>query len=163
MAKQTQVQIKKPADKPARAPRAHQIKKTGTAPAPALDVQSAQDAPVQPLTYAIRDGYRPAAGRMLFAYTQAWLDASGLSDGKAVSRSVAVKVAGGTAIAYHTAKTAALQDVAGMVSLTESGKAFFAARKPDAKMVEAFRGVMDTGLINDAVSVKTMAAIIKVA
>jgi hypothetical protein len=154
-------QALKTAAKPATKPATKRAAKPAT-PAPALETQAAQDAPVQTLTYAIRDGYRPAAGRMLFAMTQAWLDASGLSEGKAIPRAVAVKVAGGTAIAYHTAKTAALQDVAGMVSLTESGKAFFAARKPDAKMVAAYRGVMHTGAPDEAVGVKTPAAIVKI-
>lgn len=113
-----------------------------------------------PLAFAVRDGYRPGAGRLLFAYTQAWLDVSGLSKGKTIARADLVKVAGQTAIAYHTGRTGTLADNKGQISLTDSGAAFFKARGVDQKAVDAFSTVLRTGCMDETVGVKVPAAVV---
>jgi hypothetical protein len=97
---------------------------------------------------------------LLFAYTQAWLDVSGLSAGKTVARADIVRVAGQTAVSYHVNRTGTLAESKGQITLTDSGKAFFAARGADAKAVEAFSTVLRTGCLDDTVGVKVAAAVI---
>lgn len=120
----------------------------------------AKPAAAAPLGFAVRDGYRPGAGRLLFAYTQAWLDVSGLTAGKTIARADLVKVAGQTAVAYHTGRTGTLSDNKGAISLTDSGAAFFKARGADQKAVDAFSTVLRTGCMDETVGVKVPAAVV---
>ena len=141
-----QVQTTKPATKPA-------TKRTSAKPAtkPAKDAKPAQQpaqetaAPVNNAKHHIKDGFRPASGAKLFAYTFAWLQETGLIDGGSISRADAVKLAGSTAIAYHTGKTNTMVDNKGSLSLAPHGAAFFGDRHPDAKDVEAYRAILRTG------------------
>lgn len=115
-----------------------------------------------PMAYGIRDGYRPGAGRLLFAFTQAWLTASGLTQGGTLQRAVAEKVAGGTAIRYHLGN-GNLSDTKGLLSLTPEGKAQFAARNVDAKAAEAFAEALRTGKPNPDIRLKVEAAFVPLA
>lgn len=155
MAKTTQTQTTKPATKPATG----RTKPAKAAVAPQTETQAA---PAQVLAYAVRDGFRPSSGSLLFAYTAAWMALSGMADGKPVAGSLVSKVAGGTARKYHTDKTGAFaEDSAGNVTLTEAGRALFAKRKPEAKHVEAYRAVLATGALDPAVGVKVAGAVVK--
>lgn len=131
-----------------------------TAGKPAAVKPAAKPAALAPLGFAVRDGYRPGAGRLLFAYTQAWLDVSGLTAGKTIARADLVKVAGQTAVAYHTGRTGTLSDNKGAISLTDSGAAFFKARGADQKAVDAFSTVLRTGCMDETVGVKVAAAVV---
>lgn len=95
--------------------------------------------------FYIKDSFRPGSGRMLFAYTMAWLQESGLIDGADIGRSDAVKLAGGTAITYHTTKTGRMVEKDGRVSLAPQAANFFADRGADSKDVEAFRAILRDG------------------
>lgn len=106
-----------------------------------------------PIKYGIHDGSRPGAGRLLFAFTHAWLSLSGLASGKSYSKAQAVQVAGATAIAYHTGNNN-LSCKDGMLTLTAKGKAFFAARSNEAATVDAFVTMLKTGKPVDATGIK---------
>jgi len=110
--------------------------------------------------FAVRDSFRPAAGSMLFAYTRAWLEVSGLNAGGSISRSHAVTLAGGTAIAYHTLETGRFIDKSGSISLAENAAAFFAARGGDQKNIDIFAEVLRKG-IPDGTLVKNQAGIVE--
>lgn len=117
-------------------------------------------APVVTLAYGLKDGYRPGAGRLLFAFTYAWLASSGLTAGGALQRETAEKVAGGTAIKYHLGN-GNLSDSKGSLTLTPAGKAFFAARGVDAKAADAFCEALRTGKPNPDIGLKVEAAFVK--
>ena len=97
-----------------------------------------------PLHY-VRDSFRPGSGALLFAYTMAWLQESGLIDGGDISRSDAVKFAGATAIQYHTNNTKRMEDKGGRIKLSATGANFFADRRHSTEDREAFRAMMRTG------------------
>ena len=129
MAKTTQVQVQKPAAKSA--------KKAPAKTAPQIV------APV--VTHYIKDGFRPGSGRALFAYTMAWLQVSGLIDGGSIPRATALKLAGSTAIKYHSEKTGRMVDDGTTVKLSPTGANFFADRPHDAKDREAYAAMLTTG------------------
>jgi hypothetical protein len=110
------------------------------------------------ITHALVDGARPAAGGMLFAFTQAWLTASGLIAGGTIAREKARKVAGSTAIAYHV-KAERLKDTKGTLTLTPSGAAFFGARGASQAQVDEYVKTLTTGKPSE--TVKNPASIIK--
>lgn len=112
--------------------------------------------------YALHDGSRPSAGGMLFAYTEAWLELSGLKAGGAIPCAMVKAIAGNTALTYHKNNQNLELSSAG-VTLTPKGKAFFAARIVETKHVEGFSAVMTTGKINADVNVKNVTSIKKVA
>lgn len=114
------------------------------------------------LAYGLRDGYRPGSGRLLFAFTDAWLRSTGLTDGATVQRSLAEKIAGGTAVRYHLGN-ANLSDAKGALTLTPAGKTFFAARGVDAKASEAFAEALRTGKPNAEIGLKVEAAFVPLA
>ena len=144
---QVSVTVARPAAKSARKPAAKRASKPVAKPT---------------LAYGLRDGYRPAAGRLLFAFTDAWLRGTGLTDGATVQRSLAEKIAGGTAVRYHLGN-ANLSDSKGVLSLTPAGKAFFAARNADAKAAEAFAEALRTGKPNPEIGLKVEAAFVPLA
>lgn len=109
------------------------------------------------LTHGLKNGYRPGAGRLLFAFTAAWLKGTGLTEGNTVQRALAEKIAGGTAIAYHLGN-GNLSDSKGVLSLTPAGLAFFAARGVDAKASEAFLEALKSGKPNSEIGLKVEAA-----
>ena len=113
------------------------------------ETKPAQQQETKPATvklgFFIRDSARPGAGSKLFAYTMAWLQGSGLIDGGAIPRGQALKLAGQTAIQYHTTRTMRLVDTAGMISLAPGAANFFADRHHDAKERETYRTILTTG------------------
>lgn len=114
--------------------------------------QQALQAPVvatpKPIPFRIIEDVRPTAGGRLFAFTQAWLEVAGLTEGKAIDRTMARKVAGDTAIAYH-AKLGNFETTKDGLALTVKGRNFFAARimdkKVDPKQVEAVKAILTHG------------------
>ena len=110
--------------------------------------------------FAIRDSFRPGSGALLFAYTMAWLQESGLIDGGDISRADAVKFAGATAIQYHTGKTQRMEDKGGRIKLSATGANFFADRRHSTEDREAFRAMMRTGQ-PDGKRIKAAAAFVK--
>ena len=109
----------------------------------------------------IKDSFRPGSGAPLFAYTMAWLQASGLIEGGSIDRAAAVKFAGSTAIGYHTNKTGRMVDKDGRISLAAGGANFFADRHHSADQREAFANIIKTGQ-PDGTNVKTAAGIGKI-
>jgi hypothetical protein len=110
------------------------------------------------ITHALVDGARPAAGGLLFSFTQAWLQASGLIAGGSIGRDKARKVAGSTAIAYHV-KAGRFNDNKGALTLTPSGLSFFASRGADQSKVDMYMETLTKGKTSDLV--KSTASIIK--
>ncbi len=144
---QAQTTVAKPANKPAK-----------SAQKPAKSAQKPAEKPAAAgAVFYVKDSFRPAAGRMLFAYTMAWLQESGLIDGGSIPRADAIKLAGGTAIAYHTAKTGRMIDTKGALTLAPGGANFFADRGADAKDIEAYREMLRTGQ-PDGTRIKAAAA-----
>lgn len=138
---QAQTTVAKPAAKPAKSAAA----KPANKPAKSAQKPAAKPAAAGAQFY-VKDSFRPAAGRMLFAYTMAWLQESGLIDGGSIPRADAIKLAGGTAIAYHTGKTNRMIDTKGTLTLAPGGANFFCDRPGiDAKDVEAYREMLRTG------------------
>ena len=103
---------------------------------------------------------RPATGRLLHAFTQAWLEMAGLDKGKAISRKEVEQVAGYTAVAYHL-KNQRMQEKDGKISLTAAGKLFFKERAAtvDTEQVNAMKSILRTGK-PDGTIVKNAAAIV---
>ena len=128
--------------------------KTKTAPATKTEAKPAE-------LHYIKDSFRPGSGAPLFAYTMAWLQASGLIDGGSIDRAAAVKFAGSTAIGYHTNKTGRMIDKDGRISLAAGGANFFADRHHSADQREAFATIIKTGQ-PDGQHVKTPTAIGKI-
>ena len=109
------------------------------------------------IAYGVHNGYRPGAGKLLQAYTTAWLTASGLLAGKTYAKAEAVQVAGATAIAYHLGN-GNLEDTKGVLKLSGKGKTFFVERNADAKLVEAFTVALKTGQPNADIGFKVPGA-----
>lgn len=128
--------------------------RTKTAPATKTEAKPAE-------LHYIKDSFRPGSGAPLFAYTMAWLQASGLIDGGSIDRAAAVKFAGSTAIGYHTNKTGRMVDKDGRISLAAGGANFFADRHHSADQREAFANILKTGQ-PDGTNVKTAAGIGKI-
>lgn len=147
----------KPAKKAAAAKPAAAAKKAAAKPAKPA---AAKPAAVAPLRFAVRDSFRPAAGALLFAYTRAWLEVSGLNAGGDISKAHAVTLAGGTAIAYHTGKTGRFVEKAGRVSLAENAAEFFAKRGGEQKNIDTFSAILRTGKPDDTL-VKNAAGIVE--
>lgn len=103
---------------------------------------------VKPVPFRIIEEVRPKAGGSLFAFTQAWLDLSGMLEGKGYDRDQARKLAGNTAIAYHT-KLENFEATKDGMKLTVKGKNFFNARiaegHVDPKKVETFKAILTSG------------------
>lgn len=123
---------------------------------------AAKAAPTPVIAYGVHNGYRPGAGRLLFAFTQAWLSASGLVAGKPYAKAEAIQVAGATAIAYHLGN-GNLTETKGALTLSEKGKTFFVARGADEKAVAAFTACLRTGKPDATVNLKAEGAFKKVA
>ena len=115
--------------------------------------------------YAIADYARPKAGRSLFAFTQAWLELSGMMNGARVSAKVLKQITGDTAVSYHTKNGNFAQD-SGAIELTLKGNNFFTERmignQYDEKTLDTFKDILTTGKI-DGVMVKAQSAIVKLA
>lgn len=96
--------------------------------------------------FFLRDGgARPGSGRLLFAYTAAWLQEAGLVDGGSISREDAVKFAGATAVTYHTTKTNWMHDKGGRITLTNEGANKFFDRAHSEQDRETYREIIRTG------------------
>lgn len=107
------------------------------------------------ISFGIHDGSRPAAGRLLFSFTHAWLSASGLAAGGSIPRAMAQKIAGSTAVSYHLGNKNLTEDKDGHISLTSKGQEAFSRRakmgQVDAKMVEAYIEALKTGKPQDGI------------
>lgn len=102
--------------------------------------------------FAIGQGCRPVAGARLVAYTAAWLSMFALDSGKAAPRAALVKVAGQTAVAYHTRQGNMVQTADG-ITLTAKGKSVFAMRAIDAELKAAMMSVLKNGEPNKTAQV----------
>lgn len=149
----------KPA-KPAKPAAAAKTAKTTAKPAKTEDKPAAATKPAATL-YAVRPGFRPGSGHLLFAYTMAWLQETGLIDGASIPRAHAVKFAGQSAVQYHTDKTGLFKETAGRVSLAPGAANKFADRRHETDIREAYRGMIRTGT-PDGKHVKQNAAFEKI-
>ena len=142
------------AKKVSAAPKASAAKKADITKAPIVNTAkvSAKTAPIA-IPFGIHDGMRPGAGRLLFAFTHAWLSLSGMASGKAYNKAQAQQVAGRTAIAYHTSN-GNMAEKGGMLTLTAKGQSFFGARAVDAKTCEGYVYVLKNGKPHDATNIK---------
>lgn len=116
------------------------------------------------IKYAIADYARPIAGCNLFAFTQAWLEMTGLMNNARVEAKVLRKVVGDTAVNYHT-RNGNFQKDAGALVLTSKGVNFFSERMIknayDPKAADAYKDIMTTGKV-DGLLVKAQAALSKI-
>lgn len=158
---QKQITITKPAtqaSKPARSRTASKMAqakadKPAQQEAPQQATQQAQEAP-KGIAYGIADYARPQHGAALFAHTAAFLQLSGITDGKAYPKAKATQVIGATAVKYHSANGNLSQTADGL-TLTDKGRAFFAARgEADKELLAAFTKVLTTGELDDRANVK---------
>lgn len=146
----TQAQVTK--QKPA-AVKTAPAKKTAAKTAPAVKKTAAPKtkkapAPAQSgAVYFIKDSFRPGAGGLLFAYTAAWLQETGLVDGGTISRADATKLAGATAIGYHVNDTGRFVDDGGKLSLAPGAAEYFfeGRRTHDTTTRETYREMLRTG------------------
>lgn len=158
----TQVTIAKPAAKNAKAVAKNSPAKKASAAAPRTVRKAKAVAPVKAVAFYIEDYARPKAGAPLFAFTAAWLTLTGLASGKAAIRADLVKIAGETAVTYHTKNGNFEKTDKGLI-MTEKGNAFFAARTVDPQLFAAYETVMTTGEDGDKAGIKNPAAIKKAA
>ena len=165
---QVQVTIQKSATKtakPAPATKAAPVKADkvkAAKPAKADKAKTAPIAAVKPtqavdsLKYRVTDAFRPGSGALLFAYTMAWLQTTGLIDGGSIALSKAQKIAGKTAIDYHLGasnkrKTPNFTVAGESIRLTSGAANFFADRAHDPKTRQAYIDMMTTGKIDGAI------------
>lgn len=153
---QAQVTIAKKTAKPAAA------KKAAPRTVRKAVAKSSTKAAPRAIAFHIEDYARPKAGNTLFAFTAAWLNLTGMAAGKPAIRAELVKVAGETAVTYHTKNGNFEKTDKGLV-MTEKGFAFFAARTVDPQLLEAYETVMTTGQDGDKAGIKNPAAIKKAA
>lgn len=117
------------------------------------------------IAYGLHDGSRPCAGRYLFAFTHAWLSASGLGEGKAYPKAQAIQVAGSTAISYHSGN-GNLENKGGMLTLSSKGLNFFKARviegRVDMKLAESYMQALKSGKPDDTIGIKSATAFRKI-
>lgn len=118
----------------------------------------AKASPAGSVRFAIRDSFRPSAGGLLFAYTMAWIEGTGLANGGSIPRADAVKLAGATAIGYHVNSTGRLIDNKGSVSLAPDALAFFQKRQHTQADKDAYLAILTTGE-PDGVKAKSRAGI----
>lgn len=161
--RQTRTKPASEASKPAKQGKASEAK-------PASEVskgkgRQTRKAPKKAINFIIYDYARPKAGHLLKAFTAAWLDSLGMLEGNAVPRATLVRIAGDTAIGYHT-KNGNFERTESGLKITEKGKAFFAARyaesPADPQVMAAYQAIFATGEI-DGVLVKAQAAVTKAA
>ena len=158
----TQVTIAKPAAKNVKAVAKPAAKKASAAKPRTVRKAKAVTAPVRAVAFHIEDYARPKAGAPLFAFTAAWLSLTGMASGKAAIRADLVKIAGETAVTYHTKNGNFEKTDKGLV-MTDKGNAFFAARAIDPQMLAAYETVMTTGEEGEKAGIKNPAAIKKAA
>lgn len=139
--------IAKPAAKVAAKPVAKTAAKTAAKPA----AKTAAKAKAPAITTLIADYARPVAGNRLAAFTAAWLQLSGLKDGKAVQRATLVKIAGPRAIQYHTSN-GNFETTPDGLKLTTKGQNAFGARSIDPEMLKAYSEALATGKQSDVVA-----------
>lgn len=100
--------------------------------------------------FVITQAARPSAGTRLASYTEAWLQLSGVADGKAIPAQQAKLIMGDTAYGYHVRKGNFEKTTDGF-KLTPQGEAHFAIGvnnrliRPEPEMVKAFIACMSTG------------------
>lgn len=119
-------------------------------------------APVRAVAFHIEDYARPKAGASLMAFTAAWMNLTGMIDGTPVVRADMVKIAGETAVTYHT-KNGNFEKTDKGLAITAKGRAFFAAREIDPQLLAAYETVLMTGQDGEKAGVKNPAAIKKAA
>jgi hypothetical protein len=119
------------------------VKKVAS-PAKKTTVKAASKAAAFAVKFAIIDYARPAHGHALFAYTAAWRELSGLDKGNTVPRATLVKIAGETAIAYHT-KNGNFEKTENGLKMSAKGQLFFAAKSVDAELKKTFVEIMSKG------------------
>lgn len=112
---------------------------------PAKPAAAAKPAAKPAALFAIRPSFRPGSGALLFAYTMAWLQESGLIDGGDISRADALRFAGSSAVKYHTESTRHMVENGGRIKLSAIGANAFADRRHDTETREAYRAMMRTG------------------
>ena len=139
--------------------------KVATKPEAKAKGRTVRKAVKKEVNFIIYDYARPKAGHLLAAFTAAWMDSFGMLQGNAVPRAKLVKVAGDTAVNYHT-KNGNFERTEEGLKITAKGQAFFAARyadRPvDAQAMAAYQAIFATGQI-DGELVKNQAAITKAA
>ena len=121
--------------------------------------RTVRKAPANRVKFIIEDFARPSQGSRLAAFTAAWLTLTGLTKGNAVSRGTLVKIAGETAINYHT-RNGNFEKTEQGLKLSDKGVMFFEARgdvMPD--MRAGFEVVLSTGKLDDRAEVKNPKAI----
>ncbi len=132
--------------------------KASSKPAAKRTVSKAKPAAVSmEIKYAIQDFARPRAGAALIAHTAAFLELSGLADGKAVPKAQAAKIIGARAVQYHT-DNGNFEPTDKGLTLTEKGTMFFISRVTEPELLFAYREVLTTGKVNALANVKTEAA-----
>ena len=109
------------------------------------------------IRFAVQDFARPRAGATLIAHTAAFLEMSGMADGKPMPKAQAAKIIGARAVQYHTGNGNFEQTDKGLM-LTEKGEMFFMSRAADLELLAAFRAFFADGKVNPAINVKTEAA-----
>lgn len=143
------VATRKASAKPAAKPATKTVAKA--APKAAAKAKTAPKAKAPAIKVIIADYARPAAGNRLAAFTQAWLDLSGLAAGSAVQRATIVKVAGPRAVQYHTGN-GNIESTPDGLKLTQKGYAAFSSRSVDPELLKAYTEALSEGKQSDIVA-----------
>jgi hypothetical protein len=125
MAKQTQTQTTKGATKGAQA--------------------SQPAAPKAEARYCMLQGFRPGAGKALFAHTAAFMELSGMNQGKRIPRSMVLQFLGAAATKHHLNSTGFFAQYADGVEVSPMGKEGFALRAIDPELFAGFVDILSTG------------------
>lgn len=121
--------------------------KPATKAAPTVKAAAVKVKSTVNVAYYVGQSCRPSAGARLFAYTAAWMQATGFAKGVALPRATIAMIAGATAVAYHINNGNFAMSADG-VKLTAKGISAFSARKPDPQVVAGFVDVLQNGTPN---------------
>jgi hypothetical protein len=137
----------KPADAGKTAAKPADAGKTAAKPADAGKT-AAKPADAGKALFAIRPGYRPDSGARLFAYTRAWLQATGMMQGGSVPKSEVIRFAGASAVKHHTESTGRFVESGGAIKLAPGAAEWFAKgekRKHETAVYEKFLALVQSG------------------
>lgn len=130
--------------------------------APAVK-RTVRKAPAKPaIKFLVADFARPTQGHALAGFTAAWMTLTGILKGAAVPRATLVRIAGETAINYHT-RNGNFEKTEQGLKLSAKGVEFFAARGDQAPEIRAgFETIMTTGKLDERAPVKNAKAVMAI-
>ena len=126
---------------------------TSTQAAPAKGAQRKAQRPTQApapvatpaIKYRMLQGFRPGSGSALFAHTAAFLELSGMDQGKRLPSKYVESIIGPAAIKHHLKATGFFEVNASGLAVSPLGIDAFALRSINPELKQAFIDILATG------------------